>query len=138
MKKCTRCEIEKELSEFNWKSKAKGIQHTACKNCLIASRKKFYDDNKDKVKLKVKSDKKSKVEWFNTFKKTLKCVKCGENHIACLDFHHIDPDKKEFTFAKAYRSLSIEKIKEEISKCIVVCSNCHRKIHYAIRNNSIV
>ena len=61
---------------------------------------------------------------------------CGENHPACLDFHHKDKKDKSFNVAiMASSGYSIEKIKEEIAKCIVLCSNCHRKEHYKINNN---
>jgi hypothetical protein len=58
-----------------------------------------------------------------------KCEKCGEHNIHCLDFHHIDSDKKEESINKlgSYRWSIIEK---EISKCILLCSNCHNKLHY--------
>ena len=66
----------------------------------------------------------------------LKCEMCGENHPACLDFHHKDKKDKSFNVAiMASSGYSIEKIKEEIAKCIVLCSNCHRKEHYKINNN---
>ena len=54
-----------------------------------------------------------------------------EIHPAIIDFHHKKDKKKEmaisFMVANGY---SIAKIKEELSKCQVVCANCHRKIHY--------
>jgi hypothetical protein len=69
-----------------------------------------------------------KKKWMNEIKSTLKCEKCGENHIATLDFHHINPNEKEFQIAQSY--FSKEKILEEMKKCIVLCSNCHRKLHW--------
>lgn len=49
----------------------------------------------------------------------------------CLEFHHIiNPKDKEFSPANAYSwGWGIERIKKEISKCIVLCANCHRKLH---------
>lgn len=66
-------------------------------------------------------------------KKTLSCGKCGENHPACLDFHHRDPKTKLFTISHATRHhiYSWETILVEIDKCDVICSNCHRKEHWA-------
>lgn len=58
------------------------------------------------------------------------CSRCPENHIACLDFHHRDPDAKEFKINAAYeRRYSKAKIMKEIEKCDIVCANCHRKLH---------
>lgn len=50
------------------------------------------------------------------------------NDIACLDFHHLKD--KEFNISNEIRNLSIENLKKEINKCVVLCSNCHRKLHY--------
>jgi len=51
----------------------------------------------------------------------------------CLDFHHKDPNEKDFTIGK-YRNKSKENLLKEIEKCVCVCSNCHRKIHAGIIN----
>lgn len=37
-------------------------------------------------------------------------------------------NKKALSFE--IRNLSIENLKKEINKCVVLCSNCHRKLHY--------
>jgi hypothetical protein len=57
-----------------------------------------------------------------------KCSKCGYNKCnAALDFHHIDPTKKELKLSKNRRKW--ETLKAELDKCILVCANCHREIH---------
>jgi predicted HNH restriction endonuclease len=38
------------------------------------------------------------------------------------------PDEKDFTIGG--KSWSFEKLKKESDKCILVCSNCHKEIHY--------
>jgi hypothetical protein len=54
------------------------------------------------------------------------CVDCGESRLPCLDFDHII-GKKRFTIANVIRKgYSWSTIKEEIDKCVVRCSNCHR------------
>jgi hypothetical protein len=61
------------------------------------------------------------------------CEKCGYNKcIDALDFHHLDPSKKEFGLSKKGLTRSIKILKEEVSKCILVCANCHREIHSKI------
>ncbi len=35
--------------------------------------------------------------WFREYKSSLSCENCGEDHPACLDFHHIDPREKKFS-----------------------------------------
>lgn len=61
-----------------------------------------------------------------------KCERCGyDKCINALEFHHLDPSEKEFSISK-YSVLSIEKLKKEVDKCVLVCANCHREIHFEI------
>lgn len=58
-----------------------------------------------------------------------KCQCCGyDKCIQALDFHHIKPEEKEFSF-NDNTNRSWEKTRNELKKCILVCSNCHREIH---------
>lgn len=54
------------------------------------------------------------------------CVDCGESDPITLEFDHLDSSLKEHSISNMM-GMSIEKIKLEISKCEVVCANCHRK-----------
>lgn len=64
-------------------------------------------------------------------KEKLRCEECGESHIACLDFHHLDPAQKDISVGEMIsRGDSVRKIAAEIDKCAVLCANCHRKLHY--------
>lgn len=58
------------------------------------------------------------------------CRRCEEDHLACLDFHH-ETDPKVDTIARMLANgRPREEIREEISKCIVLCANCHRLLHH--------
>lgn len=60
----------------------------------------------------------------------MSCCCCGERARECLDFHHVDPATKEFSISYMKNKFaSVDRLKSEMSKCVVVCSNCHRKIH---------
>ena len=60
-----------------------------------------------------------------------KCSICGYNkNPAALDFHHPDPLLKESNIIGT--TASLDKQRAETSKCILVCSNCHREIHNPI------
>lgn len=58
-----------------------------------------------------------------------KCACCGlvDNPII-YDFHHLDPKTKEFGIANATTTRSKQAYFKEAKKCIMLCSNCHRKI----------
>lgn len=66
-----------------------------------------------------------------------KCEICGFEYdgknAACFDFHHVNPDEKAYNPSTALR-LSKEKRDMELSKCLLICANCHRLIH-AKRND---
>lgn len=58
------------------------------------------------------------------------CEKCGyDKCIAALEFHHLDPNEKDFGISSSGHTRSFEKLKIELDKCIMVCANCHREIH---------
>lgn len=59
-----------------------------------------------------------------------KCILCGYNKCpAALDLHHVYAENKEFSM-KACSTASFESIKNEIDKCVLLCANCHRELHY--------
>lgn len=93
--------------------------------------KKYYEKNKAKVQAAVNINRRTARQAFRMFKASLSCTKCGENHPATLDFHHHTPHKDNIKISKLLAdgrfSLAMSEIKE---KCIVLCSNCHRKHHY--------
>ena len=57
-----------------------------------------------------------------------KCEICGYNKSNnALEFHHINPLEKEFNIS--HSSAKLSSLKEEASKCMLLCANCHREIH---------
>lgn len=60
------------------------------------------------------------------------CSQCGYNkNIAALEFHHVNASEKELKLDKRTLSnVSMDKILEELNKCILLCSNCHKELHY--------
>lgn len=130
-KKCSVCGEIKSVEDFNFKKKIKNIRHSACSICWKEIRKKTYEKHKSAAKERNDRTKARNVKWFNEYKKKLECIQCGENDIACLDFHHLERESKEHSVSMLVNhTSSIKKIQDEISKCIVLCSNCHRKLHY--------
>ena len=61
-----------------------------------------------------------------------KCFSCGyDKCIAALEFHHKDPNNKDPNF-KALRYWSLERAMQEVDKCYLLCSNCHREAHWGM------
>ena len=98
--------------------------------------RKWAAKNKEKQAPYRADRKKAIKQWFEEYKSDKSCP-CGESHPACLEFHHTDEDNKyssvSFLVQKGY---SLDKIKAEIDKCIILCANCHRKLHYEEKSGS--
>ena len=90
--------------------------------------REWYGRNKLKRRKEINNRKAMLKEWFIDKKKLLKCERCSESDYICLDFHHIG-DKENDVSRMVSNGCSIKNIENEINKCIVLCSNCHRKEH---------
>lgn len=72
-----------------------------------------------------------KIKLMSIKYKGGKCIKCGYNKcIAALEFHHLDSNIKDFGISSKGYTKSWEKVKIELDKCELVCSNCHMEIHH--------
>ncbi len=61
------------------------------------------------------------------------CRLCGYNRYSgALHFHHLNPEEKEFGLARRGFTRSIEKMRAEAAKCVLLCSNCHAEIEAGI------
>lgn len=62
-----------------------------------------------------------------------KCIGCSYNAcIDALDFHHLDPSKKDLLLAGKY----FDRCREELDKCVLLCCRCHREVHAGLRRVS--
>ena len=62
-----------------------------------------------------------------------KCERCGYDKCeAALQFHHIDPTEKDFSISHINlgKEFNLEKLYQEVDKCILLCANCHAEEHY--------
>lgn len=125
MKTCTTCNETKDLAEF---SKKRNGHQSQCKSCRKLWFADHYSNNKEYYKERNKVTQAKTRQWYRDFKATLSCQVCGENHPACLDFHHRDASEKDIAVGAAV-TYSRAKLLREIAKCDVLCANCHRKHH---------
>lgn len=114
------------------------MNQTEIRNCKKHGETEFTLDNTGKwrckkcraeaVQRKREGLKKDAIKY-----KGGKCQICGYDKCdGALEFHHIDPSKKDFGIAQNGYTRAWSKIKEELDKCILVCANCHREIHSGI------
>jgi len=100
---------------------------------------KHYEANKQKVKNRSKVRNRNQRKWARSFLSRVKrlrgCIDCGESNPVVLDFDHVKGKKTSNLSDMANHSYSIKRMKEEIRKCEVRCSNCHRKKTFERRSN---
>lgn len=127
MKNCKVCKLEKEDTQFSFRNKTKGTRHNICKLCATELSKTYYVKDKPKHRQNTKKHIAKRKEWFNNLKEK-PCVDCGiQYHWHVMDFDHLPQFEKKFELAEMRRNnMSKSKILEEVSKCDVICSNCHR------------
>jgi 5-methylcytosine-specific restriction endonuclease McrA len=94
------------------------------KNPTVEQKKRwqrtYYEKNRAKWRAACQTQRESLRQEIAKAKKA-GCSRCPEHHPACLDFHHLDPTGKDLSVGNA--------ISSEIAKCVLLCSNCHRKLH---------
>jgi hypothetical protein len=57
------------------------------------------------------------------------CRLCGYSaYLGALHFHHLDPESKRFGLAQGGLTRSIETLRVEARKCVLLCSNCHAEV----------
>jgi 5-methylcytosine-specific restriction endonuclease McrA len=112
-KKCAKCNEVKEVTEFYSKGGKNNTPHAYCKKCGLAD-----------VLMRQHLIKTKAVEY-----KGSKCQVCGySKYTGALEFHHLDPKEKDFAISSS-KVGKWDKIKAELDKCVLLCSNCHREVH---------
>jgi hypothetical protein len=116
---CDICNIKlNDNNAYIRNEKNRCCYHNYCKKC-------FSKDNF----LKKLNFKKKALEYKNSC-----CEFCGyDKDITSLDFHHLDPSQKEISPSNLHYK-SWDYAKQELDKCIVLCSNCHREEHFRLDN----
>jgi hypothetical protein len=132
----------KDISKYPRPREINGVLHKTCYQCkneLPFTDEYFYTRTKwSKNNCYCKSC--SRVRKNTTILKTKtwaveykggKCIICGyDKYVGALEFHHLNPNEKDFGIATGKQDK--EKLKKELDKCVLVCSNCHREIHHGI------
>ena len=100
------------------------------KKYQLQAQRNHYLNNKEDYLNRNKIRRNERKIWFSEIMKDKCCCKCSESAIECLDWHHIDPNEKDSNVSALLNNFrSKERILKEIEKCVLLCSNCHRKVH---------
>ena len=93
-------------------------------------RKKYYQRNKAETQARVARNKRAARDKWIEFKAQQVCHNCGASHPAIIDFHHIVRDGTQQSVNRMAADNRRLAIYEEVKKCIPLCSNCHRILHW--------
>jgi len=141
-KKCIRCQLVEPVVAFRSRNSY------CCTDCLEKSRQKELERTRLKSKAvtadTVKCARRRRLLLINRSNRRQELIRfkggeCAQCHIqvgeewppVCFDFHHCK-GKKEYNIAKLINSWNSKRalVLEELQKCIVLCSNCHRRLHH--------
>ncbi len=142
-RKCYMCNVLKETIDFHKDSSSQDGLAYYCKACKKQRNSKYY---KEQLKERRKKHNTSHAEYMKIKRDECKqyldnlrstgCVICGEKERCCLEFHHKDPNTKLVNVTDI--GFVGKQLFNELDKCILVCANCHLKIHsYLIKCPSV-
>lgn len=128
-KTCTRCENDVLLEDFSWANKAKGKRSAWCRPCYKEYDKERWstDERKTIKKIQQAAIRKRNQQFLWDYLKENPCP-CGETDPVVLEFDHRTSEGKIGNLSEMASNMkSIQNLRNEIEKCDVLCSNCHRR-----------
>ncbi len=132
MKFCPRCRREKRLDAFGRNARRPDGLQSYCTECRRDYLRTQYAKNVRQYRMSAASrndHQRRAVRRIIREAKDRECADCGvEYPFYVMDFDHRDRSEKLFNIGRdALRGrCSLDRLKDEIAKCDVVCANCHR------------
>jgi hypothetical protein len=125
MKRCARCGETKPLSEFHrHKNRRDGVQ-VYCKLCRAVIDRERYVRLRG-TRVPSRSWERSRAEWLLELKSGKPCTDCGRMFPPqVMQWDHLPGVPKLGDISTDFRGRSRADTLEEISKCELVCANCH-------------
>lgn len=129
-KTCARCKESKILECFNVSKRLKYGRASHCKDCSnLFNKESRIRTGKQKLYIQNNKQNRDRLrDKYREWKRQCGCAFCREDEPSCLELHHLDPSKKERS-PSDFASISWKGFLAEAIKCIVLCSNCHKKVH---------
>jgi len=128
MKTCSKCKQSKPVSEFNKNAKRRDGLQTQCRICTKEYYSEYYKGEKEQARLRKHNTKvREEIKTYIRKAKSAPCLDCdGLYPYFVMDFDHREPSVKVMGVAQLVNYGSLDRVKEEIAKCDLVCANCHR------------
>lgn len=136
-----KCAKEAEKAKLRAKTAEKYAQGKICEKCGKTFTPKKYGWNRkycfecvpEEAYTSGAAVRRNIKKWAVEYKGG-ECERCGYNKcIEALDFHHKDPNEKDFCISDRNINQNWEEIKKELDKCEMLCANCHREEHVKLK-----
>ena len=98
--------------------------------------RRYYEKNREQTKLESSRRRARIVKEWVEYRTKQRCARCGFAHPAVIEFHHVDRRNKRSVndLVMKYQDLRAA-VHEAETKCIPLCSNCHRILHWQERRD---
>lgn len=132
---CQKCGVRQLIEAF--RPRRRDQRYTTCLVCQQEYQREWSQEPGRKVKRHQQKRKRllANSDYIMRLKETTPCSDCGELNLACaVDFDHLR-DKSGIISRMVNRGICLSRLLTEVSKCEIVCANCHRERTYARRSN---
>ncbi len=135
-KYCNACASIKDISLFS-------AYGNSCKECANARSRAFYHKSKQDAEWVKERNEKTARDGLEKKQRAVEylggaCHDCGGKFpLPVYDFHHLDPTEKEHNLGNILRRKNFSEIEKELSKCVLLCANCHRIRHFEGGKNEV-
>lgn len=129
-KRCRRCRLLKDTSEFHRSASRKGGRQSYCRACKKEIDKEHNRRNPRRNYSRTREYRLRNLRWLDEYLRTRKCEweGCAVSDPDMLVFDHLNPqEKREHVTTMAHSSWGLKSIQEEVAKCRVLCANHHQK-----------
>lgn len=128
-KRCPNCKETKPVPEFGFKNRELRLLQAWCRSCERVYKQAWYLRNRERHMANVHAQRQrvrsaNRVRVLDYLMKHA-CVDCGEANLVVLDFDHVRTKRWNIAYM-VNRGFPWGTIQEEIQRCQVRCSNCHR------------
>lgn len=135
MKYCKRCDTTKTFDSFYQKKDSKDGLGFYCKACHQELHKHYRKLRGSTYNREWQKDHRKKRKARIVDLLGGKCTACGlVDDPVIYDLHHLNPEEKDVGIGEIL-DFKWETIEKELQKCVLLCANCHRKIHFAVGPN---
>lgn len=129
VKECRSCGVFKEYSQFNRAKKNYDGHAYSCQACSRPYAKKYYEANRERLKDSQSASLEESIavkrEYLINHYRNNPCVDCGESNVLVLQSDH--QRDKVYEVARLVNSgHSLQKLIDELAKCVTRCANCHQ------------